>query len=51
MNIGTIEPVTTLMTSEDISPNVTDKTSDFITPMSVAAITSDLKYGLSLMSY
>jgi len=39
------------MTSEDYSPSVSDKTADFIAPMSAAAVTSDLRYGLSLMSY
>jgi len=47
--LGQIESVQSLMTSEDISPNITDQSVSFINPMT--ALTSDLRAGVSLMSY
>jgi hypothetical protein len=38
------------MTSEDTNPNITDQPVTFLNPMTGAA-TSDLKAGVSLMSY
>jgi hypothetical protein len=48
---GQVDCVTNLMTAEDTSTTITDTTFTYSNPINFGLATTDLKYGLSLISY